>query len=196
MVLQLAYSIFGICGGPLLGVFLLGMFVRRANAKGAYAGVFTGASLTAWVFLGSVFYPPNKYPGTTSVRECQFYKDAVYYNNMWTNASTRINVTAEQYNTSMQVFDQYGDGYIYNPHKPHGVGIADDFYHISYLWFSTISIFTSFLVGVVVSFAFETKEDREREIDPKLPISAKGLVVRVFCLITRSNGISTKASLN
>ena len=34
------------------------------------------------------------------------------------------------------------------------VGIADDFYHISYLWFSAISVLTSFLVGVVVSFAF------------------------------------------
>ncbi|EDO40314.1 predicted protein, partial [Nematostella vectensis] len=53
MVLQLAYSIFGICGGPLLGIFLLGMFVRRANSKGAYAGIFCGALITTWVFIGS-----------------------------------------------------------------------------------------------------------------------------------------------
>jgi len=165
MVLQLAYSIFGICGGPLLGIFLLGMFVRRANAKGAYAGVFTGAALTSWVFLGSVFYPPNKYPGTTSVRDCQFYKDAVYYT---TNASAGVNVTAKQYNYSMEILDEYGDGYIYNLHEPHGVAIADDFYHISYLWFSAISVLTSFVVGILVSFAFETKEDRAREIDPRL----------------------------
>jgi len=165
MVLQLAYSIFGICGGPLLGIFLLGMFVRRANAKGAYAGVFTGAALTSWVFLGSVFYPPNKYPGTTSVRDCQFYKDAVYYT---TNASAGVNVTAKQYNYSMEILDEYGDGYVYNLHEPHGVAIADDFYHISYLWFSAISVLTSFVVGILVSFAFETKEDRAREIDPRL----------------------------
>ncbi|RMX60095.1 hypothetical protein pdam_00004501 [Pocillopora damicornis] len=123
MVLQLAYSIFGICGGPLLGIFLLGMFVRRANSKGAYAGVFSGCALTAWVFLGSVFYPPNKYPGTTSVRECQFYKDAVYYTSLDHNATTSLNVTAEILNKSQAILDQYGDGYIYNPHKPHGLTI-------------------------------------------------------------------------
>lgn len=173
MVLQLAYSIFGICGGPLLGIFLLGMFVRRANSKGAYAGVFSGCALTAWVFLGSVFYPPNKYPGTTSVQECQFYKDAVFYTSLDYNATRRLNVTAEILNNSRAILDQYGDGYIQNPHKPHGIGIADDFYHISYLWFSGLSVLTSFVVGVLVSLAFETKEDRDREIDPKLMFPLK-----------------------
>lgn len=173
MVLQLAYSIFGICGGPLLGIFLLGMFVRRANSKGAYAGVFSGCALTAWVFLGSVFYPPNKYPGTTSVRECQFYKDAVYYTSLDHNATMSLNLTAEILNKSQAILDQYGDGYIHNPHKPHGIGVADDFYHISYLWFSGLSVLTSFVVGVLVSLAFETKEDREREIDPKLMFPLK-----------------------
>ncbi|EDO40313.1 predicted protein, partial [Nematostella vectensis] len=58
LVLQLAYSIFGICGGPLLGIFLLGMFIRRANSKGAYVGVFAGAAITLWVFIGAQVYPP------------------------------------------------------------------------------------------------------------------------------------------
>ena len=34
------------------------------------------------------------------------------------------------------------------------IGIADDFYHISYLWFSGLSVLTSFVVGVLVSLAF------------------------------------------
>lgn len=34
------------------------------------------------------------------------------------------------------------------------VAIADDFYHISYLWFSALSVLTSFIVGILVSFAF------------------------------------------
>ena len=36
----------------------------------------------------------------------------------------------------------------------HSVALADDFYHISYLWFSAISVVTSFIVGILTSFAF------------------------------------------
>ena len=96
------------------------LFSSNIFLQGAYAGVFSGCALTAWVFLGSVFYPPNKYPGTTSVRECQFYKDAVYYNSLDHNATMSLNVTAEILNKSQAILNQYGDGYIHNPHKPHG----------------------------------------------------------------------------
>ncbi|XP_031566420.1 sodium-dependent multivitamin transporter-like [Actinia tenebrosa] len=146
MVLQLAYSIFGICGGPLLGIFLLGMFVRRANYKGAYAGIFVGAGMTTWVFLGSIIYPPNKYPGRRSVQECP-----------WFNA-TLTNST----------------GIIENDWKPHSDGIAD-FYSISYLWFSGLSIMVSFVIGIIVSLVTETKADRAyaEELDPKLLFPTK-----------------------
>jgi hypothetical protein len=33
LIFQLAYSIFGILGGPLLGIFFLGVLVPRANYK-------------------------------------------------------------------------------------------------------------------------------------------------------------------
>lgn len=96
---------------------LTGWYFSTTLPQGAYAGVFTGAALTSWVFLGSVFYPPNKYPGTTSVRDCQFYKAAVFFT---TNASAGVNVTAKQYDYSMEILNKYGDGYIYNNHEPHG----------------------------------------------------------------------------
>jgi len=146
MVLQLAYSIFGIMGGPLLGIFLLGMFVRRANYKGAYAGTIIGACFTGWVFIGAQFYPPNKYPGKRSIQECP-----------WFNATTS--------NSS---------GIIENDWKPHSDGIAD-FYSISYLWFSGLSVFVAFMIGLIVSFATETKADRAfaDELDEKLLFPTK-----------------------
>lgn len=159
MVLQLAYSIFGICGGPLLGIFLLGMFVPRANSKGAYFGVFTGAALTTWVFLGSVLLPPNKYPGLRSVRGCEFYSNASLANRTYPDGSYN--------NESARILDEYGDGLIRNEFKGHSAAIAD-FYSMSYLWFSALSVLTSFSIGCIMSFILETKEDREREIDPKL----------------------------
>ncbi|XP_048584947.1 sodium-coupled monocarboxylate transporter 1-like [Nematostella vectensis] len=162
MVLQLAYSIFGICGGPLLGIFLLGMFVRRANSKGAYAGIFCGALITTWVFIGSQFYKPNKYPGMRSVRECPWYNQTLGNDTMTSNMSF-ANST-----------NPYGDGLIYNNWTPHSDPIAQ-FYSISYLWFSGLSVFVSFVVGAVVSFISETKIDRARaeELDPRLLFPTK-----------------------
>jgi Na+/proline symporter len=40
-------------GGILLGVFLLGMFVRRANAAGAFAGVLVGIGLVMTIAFGT-----------------------------------------------------------------------------------------------------------------------------------------------
>ncbi|XP_068761400.1 sodium-coupled monocarboxylate transporter 1-like [Montipora capricornis] len=175
MVLQLSLSIAGIVSGPLLGIFLLGMFVRRANVKGAYAGVFCGIAMAFWVFVGSGLYPPNKYPGTRSVRDCQFYKNALFYQSIAANVSA-MNVsfvTQKQVNDSMKILEKYGDGYIHNSYKSHGVEIADTLYHISYLWLSGLGIVTSFVVGLVISYLLETKADRQKEIDPKLLFPAK-----------------------
>ena len=49
-VLEAAIGIFGIIGGPILGVFSLGMFVPFANSLGAFVG--TIASLVFMLFIG------------------------------------------------------------------------------------------------------------------------------------------------
>uniref|UniRef100_A0A3P9P6R9 Solute carrier family 5 member 8, like n=1 Tax=Poecilia reticulata TaxID=8081 RepID=A0A3P9P6R9_POERE len=56
-VLQAALSIFGIIGGPLLGLFLLGMFFRTANSTGGLGGLVTGLAFTLWVGIGALLYP-------------------------------------------------------------------------------------------------------------------------------------------
>ena len=45
-LIEVPVKLFGLIGGPLLGLFLLGMLTRRANAPGALVGWITGAVVT------------------------------------------------------------------------------------------------------------------------------------------------------
>eukprot|EP00794_Sanderia_malayensis_P017922 gene17922-19703_t len=138
MVLQLAYSIFGIVGGPCLGIFALGMLVPSATWKGAYCGVFVGMGTTLWLAIGATVYPPNKHKAPWSIRECKSF-----------NASTSGNFS----------------GIYYNDFKPHNVPV-EDFYSISYLWYAAIGISFTFVAGVISSWILGP--GKSYEVDPNL----------------------------
>ncbi|RVE57608.1 hypothetical protein OJAV_G00217970 [Oryzias javanicus] len=53
-VLQVALKIFGMVGGPVLGLFCLGMFFPWANSTGAGVGLGAGLAAAFWVGIGSV----------------------------------------------------------------------------------------------------------------------------------------------
>ncbi|XP_078347134.1 uncharacterized protein LOC144632378 [Oculina patagonica] len=126
---------------------------------GVPIGVFAGYIISAWVFFGSMFYPPNTNPGVRSVRECPFYQQVL-------NAS-RFG------NGSNATLDKYGDGLIRNPYKPHSTPIAD-LYGLSYLWLSGLSFGAATIVSVFASFVLETKQDQLKKVDHMLlfPIKA------------------------
>uniref|UniRef100_A0A3B3Z8I3 Sodium-dependent multivitamin transporter n=1 Tax=Periophthalmus magnuspinnatus TaxID=409849 RepID=A0A3B3Z8I3_9GOBI len=68
-VLLVALKIFGMVGGPILGLFCLGMFFPWANPIGALAGLAGGLSLSFWVGIGSIL---NQTPGPrTLVPDCR-----------------------------------------------------------------------------------------------------------------------------
>ncbi|XP_004369783.1 sodium-coupled monocarboxylate transporter 2 [Trichechus manatus latirostris] len=56
-VVQAALSIHGMCGGPMLGLFTLGIIFPFVNWKGALGGLLTGITLSFWVSIGAFIYP-------------------------------------------------------------------------------------------------------------------------------------------
>ncbi|XP_063619368.1 putative sodium-dependent multivitamin transporter [Cydia splendana] len=67
-VLQAALTIFAVVGGPVLGVFTLGMFTTFANEAGACTGLISGLALTLWINFGRPRPSPTRLP--VSVEDC------------------------------------------------------------------------------------------------------------------------------
>lgn len=64
-VLQAALTIFGVVGGPLLGLFSLGMFTTIANEKGSNIGLLCGLFFALWMAFGGPRPPLERLPTTT-----------------------------------------------------------------------------------------------------------------------------------
>uniref|UniRef100_A0A8C1FNL0 Solute carrier family 5 member 8 n=1 Tax=Cyprinus carpio carpio TaxID=630221 RepID=A0A8C1FNL0_CYPCA len=121
-MLQAAISIVGVVGGPLLGLFSLGILFPCANAKGGLAGLISGLALSLWVCIGAQIYPPrpeNSRPLALVTHSCNFSGSA-----NWT-ANTEENLE-----------------------RPF---LADNWYSLSYLYFGPLGTVTVITVGLVVS---------------------------------------------
>ena len=74
-VLQASLTIFGVVGGPLLGLFSLGMMTLRANQKGALVGFLTSLAFLLWIGFGQPKPPIQPLPTFANETECP-YSDA------------------------------------------------------------------------------------------------------------------------
>ncbi|XP_045471086.1 putative sodium-dependent multivitamin transporter [Harmonia axyridis] len=90
-VLQASLTIFGAIGGPLLGIFTLGMFTTRANQKGILLGLCSGVALSLWMAFGQPKPPPPKLP--VSVEGC----DKFSFLNVSTSTVTSTNPDDSSY---------------------------------------------------------------------------------------------------
>jgi len=69
-VLQASFIIAGTCGGPMIGLFSLGIFFRKANTKGAIVGSVTSMIVTAGLGIGSYISPPTYHKKPVFVDGC------------------------------------------------------------------------------------------------------------------------------
>uniref|UniRef100_A0A8C2THZ6 Solute carrier family 5 member 5 n=1 Tax=Coturnix japonica TaxID=93934 RepID=A0A8C2THZ6_COTJA len=125
-VLQGSFTVMGVIGGPLLGAFVLGMFVPVCNTAGVFGGLGVGLMLSLWVAVGGSLYPaPADVAGVlpASGAHCPLY-----------------NHTASPNHTVMM-------GPL--PPQPPIVG---DFYAISYLYYGALGTLSTVLAGVLLSY--------------------------------------------
>ncbi|GLD48496.1 sodium-coupled monocarboxylate transporter 1 isoform X1 [Lates japonicus] len=136
-ILQAAVSIFGVIGGPLLGLFTLGILCPFANSKGALSGVLSGLVVSLWVGIGAQIYPPppemtRPLPLTTD--GCNF------------TTANSINWTS----TALPVQPNYITTAPVHNLNSRPV-LADNWYSLSYLYFSPIGTIIAISVGLIVS---------------------------------------------
>ncbi|XP_006880657.1 PREDICTED: sodium-dependent multivitamin transporter [Elephantulus edwardii] len=141
-VLQAALSIFGMIGGPLLGLFCLGMFFPCANPLGAIVGLLTGLVMAFWIGIGSIVTSVAASPANVS------------------SILLPGNLTTIPMTTLMPLT---------TPSRPVGL---QRLYSLSYLWYSAHNSTTVIVVGLIVSLFTGGMRDRNlnpQTIYPVLP---------------------------
>ncbi|EEB11028.1 sodium/solute symporter, putative [Pediculus humanus corporis] len=123
-VLQLSMSLGGMTGGPLFGIFCLGILFPWSNEKGALYGGIVGIICSAIVVMGgqNALASGNLvYPGKPlSIEGCN------YVHNSTLLIANRTTLSKEEY-----VFPLY---------------------KISYLWYPVFGSLITFITGVIISF--------------------------------------------
>ncbi|XP_062857283.1 solute carrier family 5 member 6a [Trichomycterus rosablanca] len=138
-VLQAALSIFGMVGGPLLGLFCLGMFFPWANSIGAVTGLAAGLIMAFWIGIGSF------------VSRMQVAETPIL--------NTTLNIP-EIGNTTTAIMTTLITSSITKP-RPTGVQAL---YSLSYMWYSAHNSATVVVVGLLVSFL--TGPWKEKDLTP------------------------------
>ncbi|XP_039616475.1 sodium-coupled monocarboxylate transporter 1-like [Polypterus senegalus] len=158
-LLQAALSIFGMIGGPLLGLFVLGILFPCANSTGGLVGLAAGFAVSLWVGIGSQIYPPSAartLPLPLSTAGCNFSVSATESN--WTMTTTEA---SSLFTTgAVQTEDSTSDSLIQN------------WYSLSYLYFSTIGTLVVVVVGVIVSLL---SGGRKQSLEPGVTLMKEDL---------------------
>lgn len=143
-VLSAALSIFGMVGGPLLGLFIVGMLFPWTNAIGAISGLAVSLPLALWLGIGSIMYNnANAGPPAGPPPQCLNMSD-------FTTAATTAFATTTVATTTVA--------------PPALMGLAK-FYSLSYMWYTAHNAAIVVVVGLVVSFI--TGYTKGRDVDPR-----------------------------
>ncbi|XP_075857352.1 sodium/iodide cotransporter [Microcebus murinus] len=138
-VLQGSFTVMGVISGPLLGAFVLGMFLPASNTPGVLAGLGAGLALSLWVAVGATLYPPSAQTMgvlPSSAARCPAPS---------ANASGLpgpLLLAAQALNSSPSPTSGTDLG------RP---ALADSFYAISYLYYGALGTLATVLCGALVS---------------------------------------------
>ncbi|KAK2170803.1 hypothetical protein NP493_1139g00004 [Ridgeia piscesae] len=77
-VTQAALGLFGMIGGPTLGLFMMAMTNPWSNRVGAYCGYIVGLIATIWLGIGAFIYKPSVSRPSVSRAGCLSSNDTMY----------------------------------------------------------------------------------------------------------------------
>uniref|UniRef100_A0A8C5MJV7 Sodium-coupled monocarboxylate transporter 1 n=1 Tax=Leptobrachium leishanense TaxID=445787 RepID=A0A8C5MJV7_9ANUR len=146
-VVQAALSIHGMCGGPMLGLFTLGILFPCTNWKGAFGGMLIGFTMSFWVGIGAFIFPApasKTHPLLLSTAECIL---ANFTSNTTDVTSTILPTTLSTTAAARSI-------------------LADNWYSISYLYYSAVGCLSAIISGLLISFI--TGREHGRNIKPLL----------------------------
>ncbi|XP_073803060.1 sodium-coupled monocarboxylate transporter 1 isoform X3 [Danio rerio] len=151
-MLQAAFSISGVIGGPLLGLFSLAILFPCANSKGGLAGLVSGLGLSLWVCIGAQIYPPpaeNSRPLTLNTHGCNLSMAPDTTN--WTASMDIYRIEEETLERPL---------------------LAENWYSLSYLYFGLLGTVTAIAVGLIVSIL---SGGQRMKLQPGLTLSKEDL---------------------
>ncbi|XP_078424682.1 sodium-coupled monocarboxylate transporter 1-like [Cetorhinus maximus] len=131
-LLQAALTVFGIVGGPVLGLFTLGILSSWANCTGGIVGLIAGFVFALWIGIGSQMHPPPlevTMPLNLSIAACNF--------SQLSNETSRTTETL--FTTVTEMF------------RNNRSETLDSWYSLSYLYLSTFATLIVIIVGLIVS---------------------------------------------
>ncbi|XP_035221456.1 putative sodium-dependent multivitamin transporter isoform X2 [Stegodyphus dumicola] len=144
-VLQASTILYGLVAGPTLGVFLLGVLTSRTNEKGAIIGLLLSVSFTAWISFGSASTNTAHPRLPVSVSGC---------------TATGLNLTTPfgSSTTISTITSNFNDSSAWTTPPSGTEDIPERYifplYKISYMWFTSIGVVTTVVVGYLSSFLF------------------------------------------
>nr|XP_029507516.1 sodium-coupled monocarboxylate transporter 2 [Oncorhynchus nerka] len=143
-VVQAALSIHGMCGGPMLGLFSLGIIFPWTNSMGAAGGLIVGIVLSFWAGVGAFIYPAldiNTRPLSLSIEGC-----------LQANSSDPTTVVPPSHLDPTTL--------------PSRSSLADHWYSMSYLYYSAVGFSATVTAGLLISFI--TGHTRSQDVKPWL----------------------------
>ncbi|XP_077555191.1 putative sodium-dependent multivitamin transporter [Haemaphysalis longicornis] len=162
-VLYAGFIIFGVVGGPVLGVFTLGLFCRKANQKAALLGFTAGLVMCSWIATGATLYQMQPKPLPLLVDGCRTSSED----------ASAVNITDMLYdrsdcNVTSTVATILSEGTMAENATSADV-ITDDtyvlpLYQLSYQWYSGLGWLIVVVVGSLVALLTRGADD----VDPRL----------------------------
>ncbi|GFS54763.1 putative sodium-dependent multivitamin transporter, partial [Nephila pilipes] len=147
-IYQFGLMLFNVVGGPMLGIFSLGMLCRKTTAKGAITGFVVSFCLSSTIgIIGMIagHKTPSYYRSTEGCPSNDSFPVSVHSIPEYINQTIIGNWTSPQHLVAQQEY-------------------ISPLLRLSYMWYAGFGFSVCFIVGICTSFVW----GKQKYVDPKL----------------------------